>query len=277
MLKCLAAALALAGLSVSPANAGEDHQCRLLLVNDDGIDAPGIHALHDALKDMCMLVVAAPATDQSGMSHAVPDIAVGVPVRVIAFAPQTNGYAVAGTPAEAAGLGVLELAGGPIDLVVSGINAGENTGLANLYSGTINAGMEALVRGTPAIAFSQDDAFGSDFSRSMPVVRAMVREALRHKLPRGVMLNVNIPKGYKGIRVRPSRGISTVITGFSTRSGANGATIYAAELKRATSVPPGGDVAAYRDGYISVAPLALDRTAARALPVFRKWQRLRLP
>ena len=251
--------------------------CRLLLVNDDGIDAPGIHALYQALKDDCELVVSAPATQQSGMSHSTPTLArgLGLKVRSVPF-EGGSGFAVEGSPAESAGLGIMMLSGGrKFDLVVSGINAGENTGLANLYSGTVNAGMEAMVRDTPAIAFSQADEFNGDFSTTKPLVRAIVRRALAERLPSGVMLNVNIPKDFKRIVVVPSRGISVILS-FTAVKG-DGVTTYHAKVVPNLSPPPGGDVAYYQAGDVTITPLELNRTAKTDLARFRRWQRGLLP
>ncbi|HEX8572396.1 MAG TPA: 5'/3'-nucleotidase SurE [Allosphingosinicella sp.] len=267
----VAASLAAGGAASGPARAADSKPCRLLLVNDDGIDAPGIHALYQALKDDCELVVSAPAVNQSGMSHAIPNLSRGLKVRTVPF-EGGSGFAVEGSPAEAAGLGVMMLGGDrKFDLVVSGINAGENTGLSNLYSGTVNAGMEAMVRGTPAIAFSQGDELKGDFSTTKPLVRAIVRRALSHPLPRGVMLNVNIPKDFKRIVVAPSRGMSVILS-FTAVPG-DGVTTYVPKVVPNLSPPPGGDVAYYEAGDVTVTPLELDRTAKSDLAHFRRWIR----
>ncbi|GAA0331182.1 5'/3'-nucleotidase SurE [Sphingomonas oligophenolica] len=260
--------------AATPATPSASPPCRLLLDNDDGIGAPGIHALYDALKDMCALVVVAPANEQSGMSQAVPHFSKGLPVRAIAFADGMTGYAVEGSPAEAACLGILAMSDGkPFDLLISGINAGENTGLGNLYSGTVNAGIEALVRGTPSIAFSLSDEDGDDYSKAVPVVRALVREALARRLPPGVMLNVNIPKDYDGIVVLPSRGLSAVLTGFTASRTPNGDTLYKPNITYPNpSPPPGGDVQGYFTGHkVTVTPLAMDRTATEAIDIIKGW------
>jgi len=248
--------------------------CRLLLDNDDGIGAPGIHALYDALKDMCTLVVVAPASEQSGMSQAVPNFSKGLTVHKIAFADGVTGYAVEGSPAEAACLGILALSDGkPFDLLISGINAGENTGLGNLYSGTVNAGMEALVRGTPAIAFSLTDEDGDDYSKAVPIVRSIVRQALARRLPPGVMLNVNIPKDYDGIAVLPSRGLSAILSGFTASPQANGDTLYKPDIIYPNPAPPpGGDVHGYfAEHKVTVTPLTMDRTATEAIAIIKAW------
>ena len=235
--------------------------CRILLVNDDGVDSPGITALYDALKTDCEVVTAAPADNQSGASHAVPNIGAGIVVRRVKVGEDGEGYSVEGTPAEAAGLGIMALSGGvPFDLVIAGINRGENTGLANLYSGTVNAAMEALVRGAPAIAVSQDAAYGDDFAFSAALTRKLVDSVLNHGLPQGVILNVNIPVNPRGVVLVPSRGLSVGIDGFDASEQEDGAMLYTPRFAAVNGLPD-GDVKAYLDGYVSIAPLALDRTS----------------
>lgn len=243
--------------------------CRLLIVNDDGVGAPGIAALADALRADCEVVVSAPAGEQSGASHAIPNVRDGLRVRSVAVGSGT-GYAVEGSPAEAAGLGLTALSDGRrFDLVVSGINRGENTGLANLYSGTVNAAVEALVRGVPAIAISQDMGYGRDYAASAEIARKLVRKTLAKRLPEGVMLNVNIPMNPKGVTIAPASGMTVRIAGFDATDAGEGVTLYRARIAEETAPPAAGDVAAYRAGRITITPLALDRTDRAALRAVR--------
>jgi 5'-nucleotidase len=249
-----------------------------LLDNDDGISAPGIHALYDMLKDMCTLVVVAPSGQQSGMSHAVPNVSNGLKVRTVPFEKGVMGYAVDGTPAEAACLGVITLSDGkPFDLVVMGINEGENTGLGNLYSGTVNGGMEAVVRGTQAVAFSLSDDYNGDYAKATPIVRAIVRLALAKPLPPGVVLNVNIPKDYTGVAVLPSLGLSVLIDSFTASPLPNGQTLYTPNVTANASPPPGGDVAGYMAGKVTITPLAMNRTATEMMVTLQGWPKAIYP
>lgn len=251
----------------APAAAHREHDCRLLLVNDDGVEAAGIHALYKALEGECEILVVAPSHQQSGMSHAVPNVRAGLHARRVPFENDVRAFAVDGTPAEAAGLGLTALAGGkPFDLVVLGINDGENTGLANLYSGTINAGMEALVRGTPAVAFSQASADGASFDRSGKIARAIVRHVLANPLPAGIMLNINIPAEYSGAVVAPAAGMTVNLRSFDIVDDKDGEMTFRPQMGVEDNPPAGGDVANYLDGRITITPLALDRTAYAALP-----------
>jgi 5'-nucleotidase len=129
----------------------------LLFTNDDGIQSPGLWAAAEAFADMAELLIVAPREQQSGMGRSLPTTSLG---RIYQETRQINGsevtvYAVDGTPAQAVQHGVLELAPRLPDLVVSGINYGDNTGNGTTISGTIGAALEAASLGIPALAMSQ--------------------------------------------------------------------------------------------------------------------------
>ena len=133
----------------------ETQPCRILLTNDDGIQHAGIRAAYLGLSKVCQVVISAPATNMSGMSHAILNTRGPTKVTEITLEPGVTGYAVEGSPAEAVAFGILTLGKDhPFNLVVSGVNEGHNTGILNLYSGTVNAAMEGAVRGVPSIAVS---------------------------------------------------------------------------------------------------------------------------
>lgn len=266
----LAAALAVFVAVAGPAAARD--RCRILITNDDGAGAPGIAALYRGLKPVCDVLMVAPAEDRSGWSHAIPDARRGFKARPATIDGEAAGYAVDGSPAEAVALGLIQFGRErPFDLVVSGIDDGENTGLANLYSGTVNAGMEALVRGVPAIAVSQAGGQGGDYRASAVFAARIVRAALRHRLPRGVMLNVNVPAAPDGrVAVLASAGLTASLPGFSAQPLASGEVLYAPRFAPPARLPP-GDAAAFARGVITVAPLALDRTAHGSMAGLKTW------
>lgn len=263
--------LLLGALAVSPATAAMP--CRILVTNDDGISSPGLAALRDSLSSLCDVEVVAPATDQSGASHSVINTRHGLVVREAQLANGMAAHAVVGTPAEATAIGLLVFgAARPFDLVVVGINRGENTGLAYLYSGTVNAGMEALARGTPAIAISQASECGDDFSVSAPFARRLAKLVLANGLPKGVMLNVNVPRASVGdVVISRAGGLTVKLDGFEVRPGAGGETLYVPKFQGADPSMRIDDVAAYMSGRIVIAPLRLDRTADGALIPLRRW------
>ncbi len=166
----------------------------ILLVNDDGIDAPGLRALYRALRERTGLPVlaVAPAVERSGMSHAV---SVDRPLAIESrLEPGFFGFAVDGTPADCTKIALDRLCPQPPTLVVSGINRGPNVGRSVLYSGTIGAAMEAAIIGLPAMAVSrQVEAITADDGAAFAAGLA-VRIAGRREYA-GKVLNLNLPAG----------------------------------------------------------------------------------
>lgn len=180
---------------------------RVLLSNDDGVDAPGISALFTRLQRTEDVWVVAPATEQSAQSHS---LTMHRPLRVVRHGERR--FAVSGTPADCIYLGLHHvMKGAPPDLVVSGINHGSNLGTDVHYSGTVAAAREACLQGYPAIAISLENPGEGTALQwgTASVVAERVIQALRdHPLPPRVFLNVNVPnlphpelKGIKACRL----------------------------------------------------------------------------
>lgn len=165
---------------------------RILITNDDGVYAPGLAALHAALCVAHEVTVVAPETEQSAVGHA---ITLANPIRVRRLGPRTGfaGWAVTGTPADCVKLAVNELMPQPPDLVVSGINLGANVGVNLLYSGTVSAATEAAILGLPGMAVSLGTHHEPDFSYAARVAAGLAGGFTDLGLPRGVILNVNVP------------------------------------------------------------------------------------
>ena len=166
----------------------------ILVTNDDGITAPGIHSLVNAVKDLGDVVVVAPDKPQSGMGHA---ITIGVPLRLNkvnhlfegAEAWQTNG-----TPVDCVKLAVDKILHRKPDICLSGINHGANHSINVIYSGTMSAAMEASIESIPSIGFSLlDYSIDADFSASEFYVHKIVESVLNSKMDKHFLLNVNIP------------------------------------------------------------------------------------
>jgi len=162
---------------------------RILLSNDDGIDARGLAALYDALESLGELWVVAPAAEQSAMSHS---LTMHRPLRVRERGLRQ--YSVDGTPADTIYVALHHLLPEPPDLVVSGINRGANLGFDVHYSGTVAAAREACLQGVPAIAVSAhiDDA-PPRYDTAGIVARRVVERVRTHGLEDGTLLNVNVP------------------------------------------------------------------------------------
>lgn len=176
----------------------------ILVTNDDGITSKGIQLLTEIMKEYGEVVVLAPESPQSGMAHAVT---VNRTIRLFEN-KQFNGvdaYQCSGTPADCVKLAKHHvLKDRRPDLVVSGINHGSNTSISVVYSGTISAALEAAIDNIPAIGFSLCDySPEADMSHIIPYVKEIVENVLKHGLPEGVALNVNIPEK----REEPPRGI----------------------------------------------------------------------
>jgi 5'-nucleotidase len=164
---------------------------RYLLTNDDGIYARGLAALREELSRDGECIVVAPEVEQSAVGHAIT-IFRPLMVREARKNGAFLGYAVAGTPADCVKIGLCELACGPIDLVVSGINRGSNVGVNVLYSGTVSAATEAAILGVPSVAISLDSHKEADFTAAARFARKIAAFVLENPLP-DVALNVNVP------------------------------------------------------------------------------------
>ncbi len=164
---------------------------RFLLTNDDGIYARGLSALYRELSRDAECVIVAPEIEQSAVGHAIT-LSRPLMVRKARKNGAFLGYSVLGTPADCVKIGLDELAGGPVDLVVSGINRGSNVGINVLYSGTVSAATEAAILGVPSFAISLDTHEEADYSVAARFARKMAAFLFENPLP-NVALNVNIP------------------------------------------------------------------------------------
>ena len=165
----------------------------ILVVNDDGISAPGVRKLISIMNDFGEVVVVAPEGPQSGMGHA---ITINATLRcdkvTIDDGPQIE-YAVSGTPVDCVKLAVNKILDRKPNLCVSGINHGSNSSINVIYSGTMSAAVEGALEGIPSIGFSLlDFSHDADFSESEKYIRKITQSVLKSGLPEGVCLNVNL-------------------------------------------------------------------------------------
>ncbi|MCG8606968.1 5'/3'-nucleotidase SurE [bacterium] len=164
----------------------------ILLTNDDGINAPGLTALHAAVRDLGNVVVVAPDSEKSAVGHA---ITLSDPLRVWDFKKNGEffGYAVSGTPADCVKIAYWALLDVKPDLIISGINLGGNTGINVIYSGTVSAATEGTILNIPSFAISLTTFRDPDFSLAAKFARRLARQLLKRSLPQGTFLNVNVP------------------------------------------------------------------------------------
>ncbi len=250
----------------------------ILICNDDGIDARGIHALACALDGLGELVVVAPESEQSAVGHS---ITMRDPVRAhpVAFEVPSGpiaAFAVTGTPADCIKLGCNRMLDRFPDLVVSGINQGPNTAVNVLYSGTVSAASEACILGLPAIAVSNCSwSADADFEIAGSFARQIAEKVLSKGLPAGVLLNVNVPAteagDVKGIEITRQANARWEEE-FSPRKDPFDRTYYWL-TGRFVNLDDSGDndLAAIDRGYVSVTPLQLDLTAYDHLDTLRSW------
>lgn len=237
---------------------------RILLTNDDGIHAPGLVVLERiaaALSDDVW--VCAPAEEQSGAGHS---LTLHMPVRLQKFGERR--FAVTGTPTDAVNLALKKLfpdGRGP-DLVISGINGGENLGDDVTYSGTISAAIEAALAGIPAVAMSQAmrDA-GHGFASAEAWAGKVLAPLLDLQMARRTLINVNFP----AVAAEQVKGIQVVRQGFHDY--ARGSVVEAADPRGRPyywfglddiehTLDHGTDLEAVSEGYVAVTPLQLDLT-----------------
>jgi 5'-nucleotidase len=259
VLLCVAGAFACApGLATTrPTPAAQTARpYRILVTNDDGVRAPGILALAQALQTIGQVTVAAPSENQSGKGHS---IITSDPIFVdqVTLAGGLPAFSIVATPATCVKVGVRNLIAGRPDLVVSGINRGYNLGMVTYVSGTVGAAREAALMGIPAIASSLA-VEEPDYAPAAEVVR-QVAEAVRTRgLDAGVLLNVNVPRGaagsFKGIRVTRQSAQSGEERFEEQRSPA-GRQMFWSIWKEPTGDVEGTDVWATEHGYVAVTPL----------------------
>lgn len=173
---------------------------RILLVNDDGIHAPGLRHLWEVMKDIADLIIVAPSSERSG---AGTSISMHIPLHLIpvSWPGDTPAYSLSGTPADCVKMAFAEVLDTPPDLVLSGINPGSNAGRNVFYSGTIGGAIEGLLHGVPGIALSCESHRDPNYAEVASHVPHLVNYLIKHPLPVDTLLNVNFPKDIKGLRL----------------------------------------------------------------------------
>jgi len=233
---------------------------RILVSNDDGIDAPGLMALVEALSSWADVSVMAPQTEQSAASHA---LTLQHPLRVRTLGPRR--WSVNGTPTDCVLLAIKEFLPEPPDLVISGINEGPNMGEDVIYSGTVAAAMEGAILGFPAMAVSLASRKLMDFRAAAAVTARLAARLLETRLGHRFLINVNVPAGegeaIRGYRVTRlgSRVYHDVIVKNRDPRGREYYWIGGGEPDWAESAE--SDFKAVSEGYVSLTPLLTDLTA----------------
>jgi 5'-nucleotidase len=250
----------------------------ILVTNDDGITAPGLLALAQAMTSLGRVTILAPDRNWSASGHAKTmdrpmrvkemDVLDGVPA-----------FATDGAPSDCVALAVLGVLGEKFDLVVSGINPNANLGHDVTYSGTVTAAMEAVIWGLPGFAVSVNGPGHSpsriDFSTAARAARHIIHTVTRRGAPQNIIFNINVPylseqeiKGYMITR----QGLRVYLDKLVSRQDPRGRPYYWIGGEEPTGVPDEGtDFGALSQGYVSITPLHLDMTAYGVIKTLSDW------
>ena len=236
----------------------------ILVTNDDGVSAPGIQTLVEAVKELGKVVVVAPDKPQSGMGHA---ITIGHPLRLtpVQVFGEIEAYQCSGTPVDCVKLAVDKVLHRKPDMCLSGINHGANHSINVIYSGTMSAALEASIESIPSIGFSLlDYSIEADLSGAAYYANLLVRQLLTKKIDKHLCLNVNIPPLKKellrGLKIC-RQAYAKYEERFDERHDPSGRKYYwlTGEFQN-FDTGKDTDVWALENNYISVVPVQFDLT-----------------
>ena len=252
---------------------------RILITNDDGINAPGLIVMEKIAREIAgdagEVWTVAPAFEQSGVGHC---ISYTHPTMLTKLGPRR--FTVEGSPADCVMAGIYEvMKDAPPDLVLSGVNRGNNAGEAVVYSGTVGAAMEAALQGLPAIALSQffgplnrdlADPFEAGVEHGAATVRALLDNGIWDEGGYRLFYNVNFPPtpalGVNGLSVAAQGCRDVPIHGVTLETSPTGREfLWVKGISPHLATQAGTDVAQNLDGYTSVTPLRADLTAHEVL------------
>ena len=251
----------------------------ILVTNDDGVQAPGLLALAQAMRALGQVTIFAPDHNWSASGH-VKTLDRPLRVREVRLADGSAAYSSDGAPSDCVALPLMGFIAEKIDVVVAGINPNANIGHDVTYSGTVTAAMEAVITGgVPGIAISLDapenHSGALDFTTAARVARQIVEKVMAESIPEGVLLNVNVPylpeDQLKGLMVT-RQGLRVYRDALDRRVDPRGRPYYWIGGEAPTGVlEEGTDFGALKAGYVSITPLQLDLTAREALEKMRTW------
>jgi 5'-nucleotidase len=242
---------------------------RILITNDDGYHSEGIIALENALSEIGDCYVVAPASEMSGASHS---LTLSRPLRIRRI--NERHWTVDGTPTDCVTFAlnrILPSSERP-HICVSGINHGANLGDDATYSGTVAGAMEATILGVPGLAFSLVANREHDFTEAAKIAKYLTLKALKDGLPKGTLLNVNVPKGIpQGIRVT-KQGLKDSQPIISEHTDPRGKLYYwIGESRNGFHAEGGTDFEAIDEKFVSVTPMRSDLTNYAAIELLENW------
>lgn len=245
----------------------------ILITNDDGIYAPGLLALSQALAEIAEVTVVAPAIEQSGVGMSIT-----YRQPLLAREERRNGelfgWAVNGSPADCVKMGVLEFCGSRPDLIVSGINSGANVGINVLYSGTVAGAIEGAFFGITSVAVSQSMENSPDYNKTAHRAAEVIQQLQQKSPPTGSLWNLNFPaeseEGPKGLKIT-SMACKREMDLLEKRTDPRGNPYYWCGIEPIKShrMDSGSDVEAITSGYATLSPLQFNLTQSELLSEFR--------
>jgi 5'-nucleotidase len=243
---------------------------KILISNDDGVHAPGLEALFDALEELGEVTVVAPDRNLSGASSS---LTLTNPLRLH---KHKNGfYSVNGTPTDCVHLAINQLMSGPPDIVVAGVNHGANLGDDTFYSGTVSAAAEGRHLGLPAVAMSLVSRNENNLKAAAKVAKEVVKHIVNNPIPSDQILNVNVPDlaydqiaGFEVTRL----GRRHKAEMMQKQQDPWGRDIYwYGELGRELDAGEGTDFFAITNNKVSITPLKIDMTAYDSIETVANW------
>lgn len=250
----------------------------ILVTNDDGILSPGLLALANAMKPLGKVTVLAPDRNWTASGH-VKTLERPLRVREAALFDGSPALSTDGAPSDCVALALLGVLSEKVDLVVAGVNPGENVGHDVTYSGTVTAAMEAAIWGLPGVAVSlqlpESPPRVLDFQPAAQVAQEVVRRVMDFGLPPGTLLNVNVPyrplEEMKGLRVT-RQGLRIYRDELVKRYDPRNRPYYWIGGEAPSGVlEDGTDFGVLAQGYVSITPLQLDLTAWQVMDTLRNW------
>lgn len=246
----------------------------ILVTNDDGYQAKGIISLAEAMRELGDVVVFAPELHQSGMSSAISTMQ---PLRSRIYKQEDGftAYMCTGTPVDCVKLALNEFLGRKPDLLVSGINHGSNAGVSVIYSGTMGAALEGCIFEVSSFGISLCEySLDADFTHACQVAKKVAKTILGKELPKGICLNINVPRGdVKGIKIT-SQTQGKWVNEYQRSADGNGRDVFwmTGNFENWEEDNDNSDEWALANGYAAIVPVKIDRTAHDFIPEMKKWE-----
>lgn len=247
----------------------------ILLINDDGITAPGLLVLKESLENIGNISIVAPDNEKSATGHGIT-LNNPLPVFDHYYKDKFFGVAVEGTPADCVKLAISSILKTPPDIIVSGINLGSNTGYNVLYSGTVSGAAEGTIMGIPSIAISLDTYTEPNYKPAGHFIKQVVKKVLTKGLPKGTLLNINVPNvkdhsEIKGVKVTEQGNTRWKEILYERTDPKNRTYYWMTGEKLMFNESTLKDESAVKENHISITPLQFDLTDYDNIKTIKKF------